>query len=180
MFAGVLFTACDKDQPGETATKALAGEWYVIVDGVDNAGNVVYADPFGGRVMLYTFNTAANDPSKMYMMDEQNPDAGPLWLFKVKMQADVNALTFSTNGEVTSETILDEEDEDGKPIKVPYDIDVNIEDGRVIPGGTINPHGTVADSIVFYVTFSDDEYIPDLWDKLRVSGFRYTGFESDN
>lgn len=172
MFAGALLASCEKDQPGGTTTRALAGEWYVIVDGVDNEGKVVYEDPFGaGRTMLYTYNTAADVPTEMYVDDQ-----GSFWEYKVRVKSNIDALTFDTDGTVTSEYLTDpdpdEEDDE-------YYADVTIEGGRVIPKGTITPHGTPADSIVFYVRFSDDGYIPDDWDKMRVSGYRYTGLAED-
>ncbi len=38
-----------------------------------------------------------------------------------------------------------------------------------------------ADSIVFFVKLSNDAYAADFgYSKLRISGLRYTGFESDN
>ena len=37
---GVMFASCEKDEIGGTATEALAGEWQLTVDLVDDAGNV--------------------------------------------------------------------------------------------------------------------------------------------
>lgn len=160
MCAGVLLSSCEKDEIGGTTTEALAGEWYVMVDGVDESGAVVYEDPFGmGHSLLYTFNTAANVPTEMYVSDEGN-----FWDYKVRVKSDITALTFSTDGAVASEA---------------SDCDVTIEGGKVLLGAATTPHGTPADSIVFYVTFSDDEYIPALWSKMKVSGYRYTGFVQD-
>ena len=34
---------------------------------------------------------------------------------------------------------------------------MNVEGGKVLPGQGLTPHGTPADSIVFYVSFNDDE-----------------------
>ncbi len=160
MCAGVLLSSCEKDEIGGTSTEALAGEWYVTVDGVDESGAVIYEDPLGaGHTMLYTFNTAANVPTEMYVSDEEN-----FWGYKVKVKSDIDALTFSTDGTVANET---------------YDCDVTIEGGKVLLGAATTPHGTPADSIVFYVTFSDDENIPADWSKMKVSGYRYTGLVQD-
>lgn len=172
MFAGTL-AACKKDPVGETATKALAGEWYVIVDGVDADGNVTYGNLLGGRGHLITYNTAANNPSEMFVDDLGNQ----IWNFKARIKSDVNALTFSTDGSVKNEYANTGKDDDGKA----YTIDVTIEDGKVIPAGTINPHDTRADSIVFYAKFSNDkDMLAGAWAKLRISGYRYTGFATDN
>ena len=161
MAAGLALASCEKDEVGNTATKALAGEWYVTVDGVDASGAVLYEDVFGlGHTMLYTYNTAANVPTEMYV-----DDAGDVWEYKVRAKSDVNALTFSTEGAVANEA---------------YDCNVTIESGKVLPGAATTPHGTPADSIVFYVTFSDDDNVPAAYSKLKVAGYRYTGLAQDN
>ncbi len=163
MFAGVMFTACEKNQPGGTATQALAGEWYVMVDAVNDSGVPIEGgeDFFGiGRIHVNTYNTVANIPTEMWVDDMTN-----FWEFKSVVNSDVEALTFSAENAANAY----------------YDCNVTIEGGRVIPRGTINPHGTPADSIIFYVKFSDDDY-PATYghSKYRISGLRYTGFESDN
>jgi len=163
MCAGVLLFAssCEKDKIGETATKALAGEWNVTVDAVDQSGTVLEKDVYGtGYMMLYTYNTAANVPSEMYIDDQGN-----FWEYKVKVKSDVNALTFKTEGAVGNEY---------------YDCKVTIEEGKILPGAAITPSGVPADSVVFYVTFSDDDYIPGTYAKLKVAGYRYTGLAADN
>lgn len=158
--AGMLLSSCEKDEIGSTATKALAGEWYVTVDGVDANGAVLYEDVFGlGHTMLYTYNTAANIPTEMYV-----DDAGNFWEYKVKVKSDINALAFHTEGAAANEA---------------YDCDVTIESGKVLPGAATTPHGTPADSIVFYVAFSDDDNIPAAYSKLKVAGYRYTGLVQD-
>lgn len=161
MCAGVLLTACEKDAIGSTATKALAGEWNVSVDGADANGAVIDKDVLGiGRKVINTYNTAANIPTEMYM-----DDLGKIWQYKVRVKSDVNALTFSTEGAVTNEY---------------YDCKVTIESGKILLGAAMTPHGTPADSIVCYVTFSDDDHIPETYVKLKISGYRYTGLAMDN
>lgn len=157
MCVGGLFTSCEKDEVGTTATEALAGEWYVTVDAVDNAGNTVATDPFGlGYTFILTYNTTANIPTEMYVSDQGN-----FWDYTVRVNSDINNLTFSTDGDVQNEA---------------YDCMVNIEEGRMLPGAATTPSGTPADSIVFYVSFSDDE---NGFSKYKVSGYRYTGFVAD-
>lgn len=161
MCAGVLLASCEKDDIENTATKALAGEWYVTLDGVDASNNVLYEDPFGlGHRMLNTYNTAANVPTEMYV-----DDVNHFWKFKVRVKSDVNALTFSTDGAVPNET---------------YDCNITIEGGKVMPGAATTPHGTPADSIVFYVVFSDDDNIPAAYSKMKIAGYRYSGLASDD
>ena len=160
MITGVLMTSCDKDDIGDTVTVALAGEWYVTMDGVDANGNVLLEDAFGlGHKMLYTYNTAANVPTEMYVDDAKN-----FWDYKVRIKSDVKALTFSTEGAVANEK---------------YDCDVTIEGGKVLLGAATTPHGTPVDSIVFYVSFSDDTNAPAYYSKIKVAGYRYTGLAVD-
>lgn len=157
--------SCEKDEIGGTATEALAGEWYVTVDAVDADGNVVYSDDEWfqmGNIFLYTYNTAANVPTEMYI-----DDMGYFWEYKVKVKCDVKSLTFSTNGAVANESYAG--------------CDVTIDGGKILPGAATTPHGTPADSIIFYVSFSDDTYPANYgYAKYRVSGYRYTGLVEDD
>ena len=72
-----------------TATEALAGEWKVTVDAVDEGGNVIAEDFNGiGHILMNTYNTAANTPTEMYV-----DDIGHFWEYKVRVKSDINALT---------------------------------------------------------------------------------------
>lgn len=165
MMAGLFLTACEKDEVGSTATEKVAGEWYVTVDLVNADGSLVYTGEefFAlGKFIVNTYNTAANVSNEMWV-----DDLGNFWDFKVKTQSDVNALTFMTNGAVANTS---------------YEgCDVTITEGKILPKAATTPHGTPADSIVFYVSFSDDDY-PDKfgYDKYKISGYRYTGLASDD
>lgn len=173
IIAGVTFTSCEKDEIGGTATESLAGEWYVTVDAVDDAGNTVYEDFFGlGNTFLFTYNTAADVATEMYVSDQ-----GYFWDYTIKVSCDVDALTFTSNGNVTNMVETDPDDEvEGDE----YYCDVNIEDGQVIYGAATTPSGMPADSIVFYVSFSNDTYPAAYgYSKYKVSGYRYTGFTAD-
>ena len=90
-------------------------------------------------------------------------DNGNFWNFKVKMTSDVQNLSFTTNGEAANAAY----NKDGSL----NDCKVNVEGGKVLPGQGLTPHGTPADSIVFYVSFNDDEP----GNKYKVSGIRYSG-----
>lgn len=163
MFAmSFMFIACEKDEIGSTATEDLAGEWYVTVDLVDSVNNVVYTGEefFGlGKFIVNTYNTAKNIPGEMYV-----DDLGNFREFKVKTS--VNGLTFKTNEPADNEY---------------YDCKVNITEGKILPKAATNPHGTKADSIVFYVSFDDDDY-PETFgfSYYKISGYRYTGLASDD
>lgn len=153
---GVMFASCEKDEIGGTATEALAGEWQLTVDLVDDAGNVLMTDPYGMGVILgITYNTTDNVPDKMYVSD-----LGNFWDYKVVVNCDCDALTFSSDGDVQNES---------------YDCMVNIEGGKMLPGAATTPSGMPADSLVYYVSFSDDE--PGV--RYKVAGYRRTGFAAD-
>ncbi len=159
--AGLLLASCEKEEIGGTATQALAGEWYVSADGVDNDYNVTKEKVNGsGHFLLNTYNTVENISTKMFVDDKKNFKS-----FKVIVDCDVNARTFTSNGWVLNEY---------------SDSQVNIEKGQILPGAATTPHGTPADSIVFYVTLDDDSSVGVDYDKLRISGYRYTGFAEDD
>ena len=157
------FTSCEKEEVGGTATEAMAGDWYVTCDAVDEAGNVVIEDPFDyGRVHILTYNTAANISDQLYI-----DDLDEIWEFKVKATSDINALTFSTNGAIANETY--------------EDCDVTITDGKILPMAGRQNNGSPADSIVFYVSFSDDPYPAAYgYAKYKVSGIRYSGLAEND
>lgn len=163
----VLAASCSKDEIGGTSTESLAGEWTVTATAVDDEGNTVLTDSqveqtLGyARFKLNTYNTAANDGKQIWV-----DDMGNFKTFKVRTDCDPAAQTFSTAGAV--ENILGE-------------ASVTITDGRVIYGVARNPHGTAADSIVFYATFSGDaDALQHGFAKYRISGYRYTGFYEDD
>ena len=171
-FAALLFcaglTSCEKDEIGGTATEATAGNWYVTVDAADESGNVVpgLEDPFGlGRIHMITNNTAANLPTEMVVSD-----LGAFWDFKVKVNCDQNALTFQTNTSENNNLVPDYED-----------INVTISGGKILPKAGRQNNGSPADSIVFYVSFSDDDNPTAYgYKNYRVSGIRYSGLKEND
>ena len=113
-----------------------------------------------GTVLGITYNTVDNVADKMYVSDLAN-----FWDYRVVVNCDCTALTFSTDGNVQNEA---------------YDCQVNIEDGKMLPGMATTPSGMPADSLVYYVSFSDDENPAAYgYAKYKVSGYRRTGFASD-
>jgi hypothetical protein len=162
LIVSIALVSCEKEKIGGTATQALAGEWYVRLDCVDESGNVVYTGEefYGiGRFMLYTYNTAANKTNEIWI-----DDCGNFWEFKVKALAKIENLTFQANDAVNDY----------------YDCHVTIEDGKVTLNGAITPHGTTADAIEFYVSFDDDDSPLEYgFAKYKISGYRYTGFVQD-
>ena len=171
-FAALLFaitlTSCEKDEMGGTATEATAGQWYVTVDAADENGNLVegYEDLFGiGRVIMLTYNTSSNNPNEMIVDDLLN-----FWEFKVKVSTDQKGLTFQTNTTENNNLVSGYED-----------INVQISGGKILPQAGHQNNGSPADSIVFYVSFSDDDYPEQLgYKNYRVSGIRYSGLKEND
>ncbi len=92
MLLCVAFAGCEKEDIGETATVGLAGDWYVVVDAVDENGEIVYedADLFGiGKFHLLTYNASANNDNQLFV-----DDLGSFWEFKVKTDFDKATGTF--------------------------------------------------------------------------------------
>ena len=156
-----VFASCEKEEIGGTATQATAGQWYVTVDAADGNGNVVE----GLRITMLTFNTAENNPKEMIVSD-----IGNFWDFKVKVATDQQTLTFQTNTKENNNLVPKYEN-----------INVTITNGKIMPKAGRQNNGSPADSIVFYVSFSDDDYPAALgYANYRVSGIRYSGLEEND
>ncbi|MDR3188200.1 MAG: hypothetical protein LBT94_03325 [Prevotellaceae bacterium] len=160
-------TSCEKEEAGGTATEAMAGEWYVTAVAVDESGEVVYEDEdlFGiGHFHLDTYNTSANTSTEMWIDDNTN-----FWEFKVKIKVDLASKTFGAT------------DAQNAHYDNPEDCLVTITNGKILYGAATTPSKMPADSIVFNVTFSDDDYPAQYgYASYRISGYRYTGFENDD
>ena len=198
-FAALLFlaTACEKEDIENTATVSMAGQWYVQVDAVDDNGNPINKgeDYYGeGRTILLTYNTAGNSGSEM--------PGFPTYAIKTKVTIDQNALTFkSTESENFGEGYewWDEEvkldakgdtvwanDEKTEPEMV--DVLLNAEkampvtiEGRILKGAGRQNNGSPADSIIMYVKYKDDPWVPDDgYTKYKISGIRYSGLEEND
>ena len=171
-------TSCEKEDIENTATVNMAGQWYVQVDAVDDAGKPIKngEDYFGfGRVVIVTCNTAANSTSEMLIDDLGGFDVAagygngnyPSYSLKSKINVDLGALTFSSNN-ATNLSDKNKFDSDLYPI--------TIEGGKILPGAGRQNNGSVADSIVFYVKYAGDPWFPDDgYAKYKVSGIRYSG-----
>ena len=97
-------------------------------------------------------------------------DLGNFWQFKVKVATDQQALTFSTNTTENNNLVADYED-----------INVQISGGTILPQAGHQNNGSPADSIVFYVSFSDDGYPAKYgFTNYKVSGVRYSGLEEND
>jgi hypothetical protein len=143
---------------------------------------VVYQpeDLFGAvDVDLFTFNTAANSSTEMWIDDDGN-----FWAFKFKMPIDYVAGTFSATNvpyDAANQEIADAiaagqtpKDKDGNPLAAET---ATITDGKIMYGAGHNIHGMPTDSISFYITFTDDSYGARFgYAKHLVTGTRYSGF----
>ena len=156
LLVSTLMASCSKDEIGGTATQNTAGKWYVTVDAVDDAGNVVYEDIFRlGRVNMLTYNTAANTPSEMIV-----DDLGNIWEFKVKVACDQQNLTFEANTT-----------ENNNMVEGYEDINVPITDGKILPKANFS------DDLQADGTPTPEAYG---FAKYRVSGVRYSGLEEND
>jgi len=127
LILGMIFTSCEKEEIGGTATESLAGEWYVSITD----------DPYGiGRFTIMTYNTSANNPNEIWIDDSKN-----FWNFKIKATADPNGLTFNASSA---------QNQRGD------EITVNVTNGKIVKNGGKQNNGSPADLIALDVEFSDD------------------------
>ena len=147
-----LFTSCDEVQDmnvGVTRTEALSGDWWVIQlqsDGVTPVRGEDYA-------LFSTYNTSSN--------------ADSIWLdnhgrkkLKVKVKADINALTFSSSADASN--IADK------------GTTVTITDGKITKNSYTVASGTKVNEITFNAVFSatpSETYV--------FKGHKRTGFAED-
>ena len=179
------FASCDvetNEKPGGTNVQNMAGRWVVSVSQVDESGNVVYEpDKLFGvvDVDLFTFNTASNSSTEMWIDDD-----GVFWAFKFKTPINYAEGTFSATNipyDAYNQEIADliaagqtPKDDDGNPVTAET---ATITDGKILFGKGHNIHGMPTDSISFYITFTDDPYCAKYgYAKHHVTGTRYSGF----
>ena len=135
ILAGLFVASCEKEEVGGTATKSLAGQWYITIDAVDADGNVMtddegstsgYTDYFGtGRQVILTYNTAANTPSEMYldMSMLEDIDYFPFVGFKVLIPCSASSYSFGGSSAVSNMVV--------------YDYDYSLSDTTFVPADTV-------------------------------------------
>lgn len=182
------FVACEvetDEEVGGNSVEKMAGEWTVTFEqSIDEyyyifgysetdpdldsktAGeleDIDWADVYGaGKVSVFTYNTAANTDDVMWFADyAADADDYTFWMYKVKVDLDYEARTFSCDA--TANTSYD-------------GCDVTVLGGKVLEDAATTPRGAVADSIIAFVKFSDDYYG---FTYMKMSGYRYTGFDED-
>jgi len=173
-FAALLFcagmTSCEKEEIGGTATENMAGQWVVQIDAIDDSGNPIEQgeDYFGlGNTIMLTYNTSGNSATEMWIDDMGEYDlatqygnpAYPNYSLKTKVAINQDALTFSSSNAANESGAFS----------------VSI-DGKILKGAGRQNNGSPADSIVFFVTYTNDPWYPDDgYTKYKVSGIRYSG-----
>lgn len=183
------FTACDvetDEKPGGTAIQDWCGNWQVSVSQVDENGELLFApeDLFGLiDIPLYTFNTAANSTTEMWIDDRRefwdfkfrvtlNPVAGTFTAVDVPYNTQMQAYADSI---AVGRPVTDVDDEGNTYILEPEK--ATISDAKILLGQGHNIHGVPTDSISFYISFTDDGYASQFgYAKHHVTGTRYSGF----
>lgn len=188
-------TSCEKEEIGGSAIESMAGQWYVQVDAVDDNGNPIEEgeDYFGkGKTILLTYNTANESTTEMWLdnlgewniaqMYDQYFEYGyimPSYNVKTRVKIDLNNLTFSSTESENFGDGWDYVRENSVVYSVPV-LPVTIE-GKILPGAGRQNNGSVADSIVFFITYKNDPWYPDDgYAKYKVSGIRYSGLAEND
>lgn len=164
--ATLTFVSCEKKDVGGTEVQDMSGEWYVHIVAIDENGAPLYGgdDPFEfGPFILLTYNDAANKGDKLFIQDTPNYDGEYFWEFQVKANCNTGDNTFSVKG---GEDLV-------------YGISIDITNGKVLYGAATTPSGQPADSITMDILFQDDENAGVYYDRLRFTGYRYTGLVAD-
>ncbi|MBR5038857.1 MAG: hypothetical protein IKX65_09075 [Prevotella sp.] len=151
------FTACDvetDEEPGGTNIQDMCGYWDVMWYAVDANGTVLDEWTDG---TIYTYNKADNSTTQMWLDDQKS-----YWQFQFLVNIDYNAKTFSSGA-------------------VDYDAagsgQAEVKNGKILLGAAKNLHGMPTDSIVFEISFTDDNYPAKYgFDHYRVEGTKHSGF----
>ena len=165
----LIVTSCKQEYDNwYSAGYELSGEWVVTVQqsiaenqgetpNLTNIDNWEWDDLYGtGTASVQTYSSAANDPTELIVEDNHS-----FRDYKVKVKANMDAKTFEV---------------DNAPNLI-CDCNVSILWGKVLKDAATTPSGNPADSIVFYVKFSNNT---DGFTYMKVSGFRKTGFAEDH
>ena len=168
---GFTFASCSKEDIGGTATESMAGDWYVTVEAVAEDGTVIDDDFNGGRVHMLTYNTADNVATSMYI-DDLGTEVGEFLGMKAKITCNPSAMTFASEGTVANETSHNKNVSD----------QLQIMDGKILLKAGRQNNGSVADSIDFYMQYTEDKYAKAYgYSKYHIHGVRYSGLvENDD
>ena len=162
---GITFASCSKEDVGGTATESMAGDWYVTVEAVAEDGTVIDDDFNGGRVHMLTYNTAENVPTKMYI-DDLGTTNGEFLGMKAQITCDPGTMTFASDGIVANETSHSKYVSD----------QLQILNGKILLKAGRQNNGSVADSIDFYMKYTEDTYATVYeYSMYHIHGVRYSG-----
>lgn len=142
MLFTALFTSCEKEDVGGTATQAMAGDWVITFS---NGSQSITS----GHSL--TFNTSANLPTEIWV---SNGSKG--LNFKVKTSCDLASMTFQTDG--WAENVA----ASGK---------ARISNGKITPNGVTLPSGRVVDGISYDVELDTDPGVVWHAEGRRYTGF---------
>lgn len=147
----ILFTSCKKSERGGPSVQSMLGDWYVVDDGVNANLETTLEDPFGiGHFEFVTF-ADSNSTNQMWISD-----LGNFWEFQIRVDINLDSMTFETKTPQTAGSC-----------------EVTVKGGRIMPNATITPDGMPADSIICYISFSDDTYpAQGYYAYHRLSGYR--------
>ncbi len=146
-FVSIVLSSCDEKEDYEQINSQVvdaAGEWWIKFS---------KADYETGYLKVWTFNTADDLATEMWISDEGN------WKdIKFKCPVNISALTFggSNLDNVNSESI------------------VEVTNGKIEIGAGLSTTGVVTDKISFEIKFSDEPGIV-----YTAEGTRKTGFIED-
>lgn len=149
--------SCSEFEPGGTASKNIAGNWYVTVS-VPGAEEGEWEE-ISNYFEIATYNTAANTPGQFFI-DDQNH----YWHFKGKVVANPSNYSFGAINDTVQ--------------NYSYDSRFVVYGGKVLKGMGRSVSGVKTDSIVFYVKFDDDAPEPYITE-YKFSGHRKTGYLED-
>ncbi len=206
LLLGLTFTSCEKDEIGGTATESMAGQWYCTVDAVDDNGNIITSTLDGSpndgenyfgldnpRTLILTYNTADNSPSEMWIDNMgignfseeyanywENYGFFPTYTIKSKVTIDQSTLTFRSVDAPNFGAGYKWLDKDKNVFHEEKAMPVTIE-GKILKGAGRQNNGSPADSIIFYVKYTNDPWYPDDgYAKYKVSGIRYSGLAEND
>lgn len=189
------FVSCEKEEIGGTAIKDFCGEWYVtcelITDGEPFSAQDLYElEEIGAtHFIVRTYNTASNEPNKMWISDMEQFGAGFKGAytcagFRTVVDLDKASGEFSNPDYVKNSEVSFHYATNG----IPEFADIKIANGKIIPGGGVQNNGSVTDAIEFDLYTKDgyfDSYFPDAMayyygmefvvDHIHFKGVRYSG-----
>ena len=166
------FVACEKNPVENTATVAMAGQWYVQYHVVDADCNIIAEDFFGlGNSLALTFNTAYNTPDTIWVSDSKDIN---FLGYQLKVPCNQSDLTFGSDEQADNVCLA------GAIADGDIGTKAIIKNGKILLGAATTPSGMPADSICYELIIDADGYAAYYgYDHYLVTGYRYTGFAAD-